>query len=279
MALSPLFWLPTRLIFGLTKPRRTIPGAELAGEVVAVGKNVTRFKEGGQVFGSPGWGSGAHAEYIALPEAGLLAAKPTNITYEEAAAVTFGGGTALHFLRKADIKSGQQVLIYGASGSVGTFAVQLAKYFGAEVTGVCSIRNLEMVRSLGADRVIDYTGKDFTDDGVSYDVIFDAVNKILFSRCQSSLKKRGVYLSVGGGGLLSLRKLWASIVSRKKVIFGIANPKAEDLIFLKEPIEAGKLRSVIDRSYPLADIAEAHRYVEAGHKKGNVVITVLGQDG
>jgi NADPH:quinone reductase-like Zn-dependent oxidoreductase len=267
MALSPLFWLPTRMIFGLTKPRRKIPGGELAGEVVAVGKNVKRFEEGEHVFGSPGWGSGAYAEYIALPESGVLATKPTNMTYEEAAALTFGGGTALHFLRRANIKSGQRVLVYGASGSVGTFAVQLAKYHGAEVTAVCSTANLELVKSLGADRVIDYTKQDFANNSERYDVIFDAVSRTSFSHCKSSLTQRGIYLSVGGGLMLILHKLWASIASSKKVIFGIANPKAEDLRLLKKPIKAGEVISVIDRSYPLEQIADAHRYVERDTRK------------
>lgn len=197
MAVPPLFWLPARLIFGLTRPRRTIPGAELAGEVVVVGRHAKRFKQGDRVFGSRGWGSGAHAEYIAMQDSGALATKPTDMTYGEAAAVTFGAGTALHFLRKANIKRGQRVVIYGASGSVGTFAVQLAKHFAADGTGVCSTANLDMVKSLGADSVIDYTSRDFTESNSLYDVIFDAVSKISFSHCRRSLVKRGVYPSVG----------------------------------------------------------------------------------
>jgi NADPH:quinone reductase-like Zn-dependent oxidoreductase len=271
---SPWAWLPTRLVFGVTKPRRKIPGAELAGDIESVGKDVKRFREGDQVFGSTGWGSGAYAEYKCLPESAALAIKPANMTYEQAAAVPFGALTALHFLRKADIQSGQKVLIYGASGSIGTFAVQLAKYFGAEVTGVCSTTNLELVRSLGADKVIDYTQEDFTQSGETYDVIFDAVRKSSFSRCASSLEENGFYLSTDMGLALMLQTLWTSMTGGKKIVSGIASNRVEDLVFLTELIEAGKVKSVIDRSYPLEQMVEAHRYVDKGHKKGNVVITV-----
>ena len=265
------FWLPGRIMYGFTKPRRNIPGNELAGEIESVGKNITQFMKGDKIFGIV-WETSfglSNAEYICLPEK-CLTTKPANMAYEEAASVPIGGLTALVLLRKGKIQSGQKVLILGASGSVGTFAVQLARYFGAEVTGVCNTTNIEMVKSLGAHKVIDYTKEDFIKNGQTYDIIFDAVMKSSFSQCKSSLIPRGVFITVD---YPLLQALWTSIVGSRKVVFGIAN-RIEDLTLFKELIEAGKLKSVIDRCYPLEQTAEAHRYVETGHKKGNVVITV-----
>jgi len=257
-----------RLFAGLTRPKKPIIGSELAGVVEGMGKDAKQFNTGDQVFGA---GVSSYAEYTCVKDGGLRALKPANMTFEEAAAVPFGSLSALHFLRKGNIRKGQSVLIYGASGGVGTAAVQLAKYFGAEVAGVCSTANLELVKSLGADKVIDYTKEDFAKPA-AYDVVFDTVGKSGFSRSMKSLKKGGVFLSALALVPI-LRKLWAAI-GGKRVVGGIANTKTADLIFLKELIEAGKLRAVIDRRYPLEKIAEAHRYVEQGHKKGNVVITV-----
>jgi len=261
-----------RFMTGLLKPKNSILGVEFAGEVEAVGKAVKQFKKGDQVYG--GGRPGAHAEYVCMPE-DKVAMKPTNMTYEEAAAVPFGATSSLQFLRdKGNIQSGQKVLINGASGGVGTFAVQLAKYFGAEVTGVCSTTNLELVQSLGADKVIDYTKEDFTKTGQTYDIIFDAVGKSSFSKCKSSLKQKGIYLSTVATIPLLLQMLWTSMIGSKKAIFIIVPLRKEDLVFLKDIIEAGKIKTVIDRSYPLSQTAEAHRYAEKGHAKGKVVITL-----
>lgn len=270
----------TRAFTGPIKPRIAILGDMLSGEVEAAGQDVTLFKPGDQVFGSTGPGFGAHAEYICLPEAGALAIKPANMSYSEAAAICDGGLTALPFLRdKAKIQPGQKVLINGASGSIGTVAVQLAVYFGAEVTGVSSTRNLELVKSLGAAKVIDYTQEDFTGSGQTYDIIFDAVGKSSFSRCKAALTPNGVFLSTALTMATMPHALWTSIVGGKKAMFAAtglrpAAERAKDLLFLKGLIEAGKLRAVIDKSYPLDQAAEAHRHVDQGHKRGNVVITV-----
>src|SRR2546428_1342848 len=255
-----------RFFAGLTRRKRPIPGSELAGEIEAIGKNVKRFKPGDQVFGA---GVSTYAEYTCLLENGPRASKPANMDFEEAAAIPFGSISALHFLRKGNIQRGQKVLIYGASGAVGTAAVQLAKYFGAEVTGVCSTANLALVKSLGADSVIDYTKEDFTSSG-AYDLIYHTVGKLPFSRGVKPLKRGGVYVS-GLPLAPSLRRLRAR---GRKVIGGIAKIKVEDMVFLKELVEAGKLRAIIDKRYPFVQIAEAHRYVEQAQKKGNVVIVV-----
>jgi NADPH:quinone reductase-like Zn-dependent oxidoreductase len=251
---------------------------DLAGVIESVGRDVTRFESGDPVFAATGFARmGAYAEYICLPEEpedGALALKPPNMTYEQAAAVPTGGLEALYFLRQGNIQSGQKVLINGAGGTIGTFAVQLAKYFGADVTSVDSTGKLEMLRSIGADQVIDYTQEDFTQRGETYDVIFDVVGKGSFSGCIRSLKQNGRYLIANPRLSQRIRGRWTLLSSSKKVMFGTASPKTEDLLFLKGLIEVGKLTSVIDRCYPLEQVAKAHRYVETGHKKGHVVITV-----
>ena len=265
-----------RIYSGLLRPKKvTILGTELSGEIESIGKDVKLFKKGDQVFAGT-WvlKFGAYVEYICLAEDAMVAIKPSNITYEEASAITFGGFTALHFLKKANIQKGQKVLIYGASGCVGTYAVQLAKHFGAEVTGVCSTANLKLVKSLGAHKVVDYTKEDFTKNSETYDVIFDTVGKSSFSGCMKTLKKEGTYLQTVAMPALLIRMKWVSMTSSKKLIGGTAAPKTEDLMFLKKLVETGKIKVVIDKSYPLEQIVEAHRYVDKGHKKGNVVIKI-----
>lgn len=265
-----------RLFNGLLRPTRcTILGFELAGVIESTGSGVTRFQPGDDIYAATGMGFGAYAEYICLPENGAIAPKPMNISFEEAAAVPVGAYTALQFLRKARIEPGNRVLVYGASGSIGTYAVQLAKYYGAEVTGVCSTSNVELVRSLGADRVIDYTRERITDGGQDYNVIFDTVGKSPFKDCIKHLTPSGTYLRAVHMSLGPvIRGLWVNLTSGKKVIGGVSKENAEDLTYLKELIEAGNLRPVIDRRYPLEQVADAHRYVEQGHKKGNVVLVV-----
>ncbi|MCR8925995.1 NAD(P)-dependent alcohol dehydrogenase [Priestia megaterium] len=252
---SPLLlWLPMRIVLGLRKPRKSILGVELAGEVEDVGKNVTRFKKGDQLFAMTGMKFGGYAEYICLPEKGTIAVKPENVTHEEAASISFGGTTALHFFRKGNIQAGQKVLIYGASGAVGTAAVQLASYYGAEVTGVCSAKNSELVKSLGADYVIDYQNEDFSKKEERYNLIFDAVGKITKNQCKGALALNGRFVSVEGQG--------------------IAKVQTKDLLLLKKLMEEGRIKSVIDRCYSLEQIPEAHEYVETGHKIGSVVVTL-----
>jgi NADPH:quinone reductase-like Zn-dependent oxidoreductase len=270
----PLFRIAFRLSVGFRGPRKKILGSELAGEIVTAGKAVKRFKEGDHVFGDAGSVMGTYAEYVCLPEKAILAQKPSNMSYEEAAAGPVSILSALYYLRRGGIQCGQKVLIYGASGALGTAAVQLAKHFGAEVTGVCSTANLELVRSIGADKVIDYTKEDFTRNREAYDMILDAVGEKSFSQCKNSLKRGGNYLLSVPTLVFLLQMLWTSMIGNKKAILGAPKSRIEDLIFLKELIEAGKLKPVIDRVYPLERIVEAHRYVEKGHKKGNVVITM-----
>ncbi|MGD9968337.1 MAG: NAD(P)-dependent alcohol dehydrogenase [Hyphomonadaceae bacterium] len=255
----------------IKRPR--ILGIEFAGRVEAVGAEVTRFAPGDDVFGASGFKFGAHAEYLCVPQDGVVERKPVNMSHEEAAAVMFGAVSALHFLRKANIQPGQNVLVYGASGSVGVFAVQLAKHYGARVTGVCSTANLNLVRSLGADDVVDYTREDFSAAGPVYDVIIDTVGKSGFTRASRALKRGGAFLEVLFSGATPAW-MWVAFTGRAKVIGGVAEERPGDAVMLKQLIEAGELRTVVDRRYPLEQIAEAHRLAESGHKKGHVVVTM-----
>jgi NADPH:quinone reductase-like Zn-dependent oxidoreductase len=276
-AAKPFF---IRLFFGLQRPKQRILGTELAGEVVAIGAPVRQFAVGDHVFGSTAaFRTGAHAEFVCLPESGPLAHKPIDMTFEEAAAVTDGAILALMCLESVHPQSGQAIVVYGASGAIGTAGVQLAKHFGADVTAVCSTKNLELVRSLGADRVIDYTQEDFTKNGQTYDVIFDAVGKLSFNRCKGSLKRGGAYVATDGLRNFFLA-LWTSRIGDKKGLFPIPpHYTQKNVLLIKELIEAGKFRAVIDRCYPLEDVVEATRYVETEQKTGNVVLTVIGGPG
>jgi NADPH:quinone reductase-like Zn-dependent oxidoreductase len=272
------FGLIMRLLFGVTRPKQPILGTELAGVVESVGKDVRKFKVGDQVFAFSDAAMGCYAEYKCMPEDGAMALKPANLTYEEAAALSFGGTTALDFFRRGKLQRGEKVLVNGASGGVGTAAVQLAKHFEADVTGVCSAANVDLVRSLGASHVIDYTKEDFTQNGETYDVIVDTAGTAPFSRCKASLKERGRLLMVLGGLPEMLRIPWVSMTSSKTVIAGPAAGRAEDLRFLAGLAEAGEFKPVIDRCYPFEQIAEAHSYVDTGRKKGNVIITLDHDD-
>lgn len=267
------FKILARLMFGIRKPKKQILGFELAGKIEAIGKDVTLFKAGDEVFGMAGAGYGAYAEYMCLPEKAAITGKPATMSFEEAAVLPFGGHTALYFLREAKVQAGQKVLVYGASGSVGTAAVQLAKYFGAVVTGVCGPTNQELVKSLGADKVIDYSKEDFTEMGESYDIIFETVGKTTFSHCKKSLNPKGLYIAGAAGFKEFFQMMGTSIRGGKKIVAGGPPERKEDLQFLAGLFEAGKYKAVIDRRYSLEQMAEAHRYVDKGHKKGNVVIT------
>jgi len=271
------FGLIARLVLGVSRPRQPILGSELAGKVESVGKDVNKFKVGDEVFAFTGARLGCHAEYKCMPEDGAVVLKPANLTFDEAAAMSSGGTTALDFFRRGKLQRGEKVLVNGASGGVGTAAVQLAKHFGAVVTGVCSTANVELVRSLGATQVIDYTKEDFTRNGETYDVIVDTVGTAPFSRSKDSLREGGRLLLVLSGLPDMLQIPWVSMTSSKKIIAGPAAGRVEDLRFLSELAQAGEFRPVIDRRYPFEQIAEAHRYVDTGRKKGNVIIT-LGPD-
>jgi NADPH:quinone reductase-like Zn-dependent oxidoreductase len=268
---DPLF---ARVFTGLFAPKNPILGHELAGKVEAVGIAVTQFKQGDKVFGSTGMQTGTYAEYICLPETSALAPLPHNLTFEEAAAIPVGAQTALHFLREAKISPGETVLIYGASGSVGTYAVQLAKHFGATVTAVCSAANMEMVKALGADIVIDYQKTDFAQAGQTYDVVFDAVERLQYAQCRQVLKPKGRYVTVSWGLGLTATLLWNKVTGRHPIILGMSVDNAVDLYTLKSLAESGAIKPVIDRRYPLTELPEAHRYTETWRKKGNVVIQV-----
>ena len=268
-------WLPVRMMFGFNKPKINILGSEFAGEVAAVGKAVMSFQVGDPVFGFRGMNMGANAEYVCIAENGLIAFKPANMTFEEAATVPYGALTALNILKKVDIQRGQKVLINGASGGIGSYAVQFAKHYGAEVTGVCGTPRMAMVKALGADQVIDYTKADFTQNGETYDVILDVIRKTSFSRCKGVLKENGRYLLASFKMRQLFEMLWTSMIGSKKVICALSGESQKDLDLIKELVEAGAIKTVVDRCFPLEQTAEAHRYIESGHKTGNVVIVVI----
>ncbi len=270
---APLY-LPARLAFGWNRPKIQILGSELAGDVEAVGKSVTKFKPGDAVFAYVGMNMGANAEYICLPESGMVAIKPSNLDYAESASLPYGAIMAASLLKKANLQPGQKILVNGASGGIGALAVQLAKHFGAKVTGVCGTPRLDYVKSLGADKVIDYTRQDFTQNGETYDVIFDILGRVSFARAKNSLKPDGILLYASFKGRALLDMLWTARFSRQKVVCALADEKVESLLLVKELAEAGKVKAVIDKRFPLEQAAEAHRYVEAGHRQGNVVITI-----
>lgn len=270
-----LLFLPARMAFGWNKPKINILGSELAGEVESVGKSVTKFKAGDQVFAYLGMNMGANVEYICIPESGTVALKPSNLNYEEASTLPYGAIMATSLLAKANIQRGMKVLINGASGGIGSMAVQLAKHFGAEVTGVCGTPRLEFVKSLGADEVIDYTKEDFTKNSETYDLIFDVLGRSSFSKLKRSLKPNGVYLLASFKMKALLQMLWTSVTgSKQKVICAFANETTESLVFVKGLVEDGKIKTVIDKRFPMEQAAEAHKYVEQGRKQGNVVIKI-----
>ncbi len=263
-----------RLIFGFKRPRKPVLGVVVAGEIEEIGKNVSAYSIGDQVFGSSGMSFGAHAEFVAVPEDAVLALKPNNMTYEEAAAIPFGATASMHFLRIANIQPGQKVLIYGASGALGTMAVQLAKNYGADITAVCSTSNIELMKSLGADHVIDYTQEDFTRNGKKYDVVFDTIGKSSLRKAQKSLSDHGHLLLASAGIGTMIGGSIKSMFIKKKIVSGVIKETAKDMNFFKQLIEKGRLKAVIDRIYPLEQIVEAHAYVDKGHKKGNVIIAI-----
>ncbi|MBL8097659.1 MAG: NAD(P)-dependent alcohol dehydrogenase [Anaerolineales bacterium] len=268
------FWLPARLYFGVSKPNVRVLGSEFAGKVESVGKNVKSFKAGDSVFGYRGQSLGANAEYLCVPENSLVTHKPANISYEEAATIPYGTLTALSLLRTVNVQKGQKVLINGASGGIGSAALQLAKYYGAEVTAVCSTPRIEFVKSLGADKVIDYTKEDFTKNGETYDLIFDIMNKSSFEKCKDSLTPKGVYLLASFKMRQVFQMMQTAKSDGKKVICALSSEKVEDLVFIKELVEAGKIKAIVDKRYPMERTAEAHQYAESGNKKGSVIVTM-----